>query len=742
MWAPLRYLLSTTAGMPVTRRQGLILGLFSVNLLCSSTFYAQRQWTSFGRQAELPLDYFPVTIALTQVAGVQAERVVVSERETPLLHFYRVEKNGEAKEYRSLEFPSQVQSLRVVTAGGTSTYFGLSREGDSLAVVRETRSRIRRRLIPLPGVFERFVLSDLNNDGLPDLILFGRFSAGIALLMGGEGERFLDGPVLFPEVSASDVWPRDLNGDGITDLVLADWLSAQLILVFGVGRAIFGEQVSYPLPGEPTDLAIAEDTKNRTFTIAVSIPERDAILTVEGNALGELRESGRVDVSGGSSGLAYTSVNGDQLPDLAGPTKQGFMIALGVSPSSLGAPTFFGGSTIVSGWALGDVDGDRENDLVLIDSTSRRLVLLANANSSGGRMWPDVYAVGRGPCSVTAGDLNGDGESDIAVATRWSSAVSVLYNRGNGIFDGQQSLSLADPPTALTIVTAPLVETPVLVTSSGGVPRLGILSPERKLSASSVATISACDNPEVLAVTGVTGRIGLRLLVRCRDSRGGQMLSILDQLDGMNFLERTVQTGLPYSISALTVSRLQSSEAFDYHFAAHDSVSRSTTVYVAHSDDSLTFAPPERLFSFPDSSRGVSGIIVGDVETGVKPDILLPLGPPVNAMLVAPSSGRGGGRDSLYLIRGIHMSDGPSVVFQDVNGDGTRDLTYLDQAKGAVMILYGRAKGKFSAPATIWRGRAISSICIASLRRPDASDLILADAARSSITVVFNPFAK
>ncbi|MFA6001902.1 MAG: VCBS repeat-containing protein, partial [Thermoleophilia bacterium] len=60
------------------------------------------------------------------------------------------------------------------------------------------------------------------------------------------------------------------------------------------------------------------------------------------------------------------------------------------------------------------------------------------------------YGVGQSPSSVTTGDFNGDGKTDLAVANQSSNDVSVLIGNGNGGFDSAGNTGVGSQPSSVT----------------------------------------------------------------------------------------------------------------------------------------------------------------------------------------------------------------------------------------------------------------------------------------------------
>jgi hypothetical protein len=106
--------------------------------------------------------------------------------------------------------------------------------------------------------------------------------------------------------------------------------------------------------------------------------------------------------------------------------------------------------------AVADFDGDGHLDVAVTSQgvNGKGSVMVFFGNGDGTFQKPTIYNLSAYPASVAAGDLNGDGRPDLAVA-EGGMGVAILLNRGGGKF-GKAVVYPVSPAYATNVVIADL----------------------------------------------------------------------------------------------------------------------------------------------------------------------------------------------------------------------------------------------------------------------------------------------
>jgi hypothetical protein len=114
------------------------------------------------------------------------------------------------------------------------------------------------------------------------------------------------------------------------------------------------------------------------------------------------------------------------------------------TPVSFAAATNFGTGSGPRSVAVGDFNGDGNQDLAVANYFSANVSILLG--DGAGNFSPATnFGAGLGPSSVTVGDFNGDGNQDLAVANSGSANVSIFLGDGTGHFSAPTNLDIGSP---------------------------------------------------------------------------------------------------------------------------------------------------------------------------------------------------------------------------------------------------------------------------------------------------------
>ncbi len=276
------------------------------------------------------------------------------------------------------------------------------------------------------------------------------------------------GGVAFPAVSSSYAvgeFPRsvaigDLNGDQVPDLVVANDESSSVSVLLGTGDGTFGPAATVPAGDAPGSAIVVDTDGDHVLDLVVTKQNTDEVSVMLGNGDGTFGVAVEYAVGDRPYTVAADDLNGDLVTDLvvANVDSNDVSVLLGVGDGTFApAPTvtFFGEAFFV---ATGDLNGDSIPDLVIgeVDSMvafSDRVQIRLGAGD-GTFLPAQYYAAGTSVWSLAIGDLDQDGDEDVAVANLAVDEVSILLGNGDGSLAAPHEIPVGDIPRSIAITDA------------------------------------------------------------------------------------------------------------------------------------------------------------------------------------------------------------------------------------------------------------------------------------------------
>ncbi len=295
-------------------------------------------------------------------------------------------------------------------------------------------------------------IGDLDGDGNLDLAVTNNTSAPstVSVLLGNGAGSF--GPKTDFQISAIGVLPNfvaiaDLDGDGDLDIAVTNrtvnTVSVFLNTTVPPGPLSFAAPTTFGTGFAPNSVAIGDLDGDGNLDLAVtnntSTPSTVSVLL--GNGAGSFGPKTDFQISAIGvlpNFVAIADLDGDGDLDLAVTTAADNMVSVFLNttvppgPLSFAAPTPFVTGLTPNSIAIGDLDGDGNLDLAVTNNTSSPStisVLLGNgAGSFGPKTDFTIIAGGFFPNFVAIGDLDRDLDLDLAVTNAATTTVSVFLN--------------------------------------------------------------------------------------------------------------------------------------------------------------------------------------------------------------------------------------------------------------------------------------------------------------------------
>ena len=290
-------------------------------------------------------------------------------------------------------------------------------------------------------------------------------------------------PTLPTGVNPDSVDVGDVNSDGRVDIIVANYTSNDVSVFLGNGDGTYQTPVIFSVSPNPTSVIVDDFNNDCKLDIATSSFSSNNICVLLNTGIDGANtvSFGPQILSAGGNGikaLAKLDFNGDKNIDLisVNSTSNNISLLLGNGDGTFSIrKTFAVGANPVA-LAIGDLNSDGCPDVVVANQGSNNFSVLLCTDIPGCVFQRQaIYDLGSSPSSIALGDINGDGILDVVATNKGDNNVSLLLGNGDGTFQCQTTISVGTAPCSVALGDLNSDGTLDIVTANGGSNNISIL---------------------------------------------------------------------------------------------------------------------------------------------------------------------------------------------------------------------------------------------------------------------------
>ena len=308
-----------------------------------------------------------------------------------------------------------------------------------------------------------YVVGDVNNDGLDDIVQSNGASPGAFQVILNQGGGKFAAPVqnAGPQTGLGQAAGLgDIDGDGYLDFLYEAPTSDNgeaLVVALNNKNGTFASGTIVDVPSVPEVVLTADVNNDGKQDALVSLQNGGAefqlaVMLNSGAKLGAPTVIDTpVDDDEGNT-FATGDLNGDGNLDIATyDGVKGPCVVLGVGDGAFGTKTCYPGSPgvlEVQGISVADLNGDEKPEIIVFNYNEEATAISLFTNKGDGTFGsvvPLAIPTGHALFGGRVADMNNDGKADLVLSARIDDIVFVMSGKGDGTFGAPEVFALGDP---------------------------------------------------------------------------------------------------------------------------------------------------------------------------------------------------------------------------------------------------------------------------------------------------------